>query len=100
MPQRQEGAAGGRRCLYAVLLGLVVLSLAAPVAIAFDLDDVAAKAKQLAGEPYTDTRAQVPAWLLNITYDQWRDIRFRSDHALWRDRHLPFEVQFFHPGLY
>jgi len=69
-------------------------------AAAFDFDDVVATAKQQAREPYTDTRAQVPAWLLNITYDQWRDIRFRSDHALWRDRHLPFEVQFFHPGLY
>ena len=36
----------------------------------------------------------------SMTYDQWRDIRFRPDQALWRDENLPFQVQFFHPGLY
>ena len=35
-----------------------------------------------------------------ISYDQWRDIRFRPDRALWRDQKLPFQVQFFHPGLF
>jgi glucans biosynthesis protein len=82
------------------VIGLAALWLAAAPVAAFDLDDVAAQAKQLAREPYTDTRHQVPQWLLDISYDQWRDIRFRADRALWRDRHLPFEVQFFHPGLY
>jgi glucans biosynthesis protein len=86
------------RILAAGLLACVCLD--ASRAAAFDLDDVAATAKQLAGAPYKDTRHQVPQWLLDITYDQWRDIRFRADHALWRDRRLPFEVQFFHPGLY
>jgi glucans biosynthesis protein len=42
----------------------------------------------------------VPDWLLNISYDQWREIRFRADHALWRGERSPFQVQFFHPGLY
>jgi periplasmic glucans biosynthesis protein len=45
----------------------------------------------------------VPDWMLitgTMTYDQWRDIRFRPDRALWRKEGLPFEVQFFHPGLY
>jgi periplasmic glucans biosynthesis protein len=91
---------GIRILLAALLLWACMPLLRAPRAAAFDLDDVAATARQLAGQPYKDTRAQVPAWLLTITYDQWRDIRFRADHALWRDRHLPFEVQFFHPGLY
>jgi len=81
----------------ALLVGLVWLSRPAA---AFDLDDVAAQAEKLAREPYRDPQGQVPDWLLKITYDQWRDIRFRPDHALWRDRKLPFQVQFFHPGLY
>jgi len=72
----------------------------AETACAFGFDDVAARAQQLANEPYRDTTGQVPEWLLKITYDQWRDIRFRPDHALWRERQLPFQVQFFHPGLY
>jgi glucans biosynthesis protein len=38
--------------------------------------------------------------MLEMTYDQWRDIRFRTDHSLWRKDRSPFEVQFFHLGLY
>jgi glucans biosynthesis protein len=82
----------------AVAIG-VFLIMAAPAG-AFDLDEVTAKAAQLARAPYDAARGKVPQWLLDISYDQWRDIRFRPDKALWRDQHLPFEVQFFHPGLY
>jgi glucans biosynthesis protein len=35
-----------------------------------------------------------------MTYDQWRDIRFRPEQSLWRAEKLPFQVQLFHPGLY
>ena len=66
----------------------------------FSLDTVAAKAQQLAKESFQEPKGQVPDWLLKSTYDQWRDIRFRPEHSLWRERHLPFQVQFFHPGLY
>ena len=68
-------------------------------------DDVAAQAQKLALQPY---RAEVVAAKVTpgsaaasaaMTYDQFRDIRFRPDHALWRDQHLPFEVMFFHPGF-
>jgi len=81
---------------WAVLFGLAARAGAAP----FGLDDVAAKAQQLAQQPFQAASGQVPDWLLKITYDQWRDIRFRPDQALWRDARLPFQVQFFHPGLY
>jgi len=73
---------------------------AATPASAFSLEDVAAKAKALAAQPFQDPVNTVPKWLGELTYDQWRDIRFRPERALWRDRNLPFEVQFFHPGLY
>jgi glucans biosynthesis protein len=73
---------------------------AQPARAAFGLDDVAAKASKIAGEPYHDPKGEMPDWLLKMTYDQWRDIRFRPDAALWRDRKLPFQIQFFHPGLY
>lgn len=78
---------------------LLVVATTAPVA-GFNLDDVAAKAEAVAKEPFHDPRGHVPDWLLKITYDQWRDIRYRAERALWKDQGLPFQVQFFHPGLY
>ena len=48
---------------------------------AFGLADVAAKAAQLAKQPFDDTK-NVPDWLLKMSYDQWRDIRYRPDAAL------------------
>ena len=89
-------------CRLQLLAFLAALALPAVSAGAFDLDDVAARAETLAGEPYKDRQQKVPEWMLagSMTYDQWRDIRFKPDEALWRDKNLPFQVQFFHPGLY
>jgi len=41
----------------------------------------------------------LPASLANLSYDQYRDIRFRPASALWHGQSL-FEVQFFHRGSY
>lgn len=81
-------------------LALAILLLAAAPARAFELADVAARAQTMAGQPFKDPRGEVPQWMMDITYDQWRDIRFRPDQALWRDQQSNFQVQFFHPGLY
>ncbi len=40
----------------------------------------------------------MPDSLAKLNYDQYRDIRFRPDQALWRNQAL-FEVQFFHRGF-
>jgi glucans biosynthesis protein len=82
-----------------LLLAAAGLVLALP-ASAFDLGVVAKQAQAMAAAPFRDPRGEVPGWLLEIGYDEWRDIRFRTDRALWRERGLPFEAQFFHPGLY
>ena len=82
-----------------VLLGSLLVACAAQTAGAFGLEDVAQRAKQLAASAYADPRGGVPQWLLDLNYDQYRDIRFRPERALWRDRNLPFSVQFFHPGF-
>jgi len=80
---------------------VALITLLLPAAThAFGIEDVAAKAQALAQQPFHDPKDQVPEWLIKISYDQWRDIRFRPDQALWADRHSPFQVQFFHPGLY
>ena len=81
------------------VVAVLLLLHPARAAAAFDLDEVAAKAQKLAAEPFHEPKNQVPDWLLKITYDQWRDIRYRPEQALWRGK-SPFQVQFFHPGLY
>jgi glucans biosynthesis protein len=76
----------------------IVVARVALAAPSFGLDTVATHAKQLASATYDDAQ-RVPEWLTQISYDQWRDIRFRADTALWRNQ-SPFTVQFFHPGLF
>ena len=78
------------------LLGCALLAFASMSAHAALFDDVAAHARQLADQPFhaepkpaASTRPASDA----LTYDQYRDIRFRPDHSLWRADKLPFEVQ-------
>ncbi len=78
---------------------LVLLALLPGLARGFDFEDVSNRAQALAKESYKDP-TQTPAWLREISYDQWRDIRFRPEDTLWQNKKLPFQVQFFHPGLY
>jgi glucans biosynthesis protein len=77
---------------------LFILLLHADPARAFGFEDVAARARQLALKPYRDTARRAPAELQALNYDQYRDIRFRPDHAFWRPENLPFELMFFHLG--
>jgi len=80
------------------LLALVAVALTATSAWAFGLDDVAARAKSLAAAAYAKPAVNLPRTIKTLVYDQYRDIRFRPDRALWRDRNLPFELMFFHRG--
>lgn len=78
----------------------IALALLGPQhkAWAFNFEDVATQAKALAAAPYKRPKGELPKALLDLNYDQYRDIRFNPDKALWRDARLPFEVAFFHPG--
>ncbi|HMD62117.1 MAG TPA: glucan biosynthesis protein, partial [Opitutaceae bacterium] len=86
-----------------------VLILAAGIAAAcprgraaddvFDFEVLRFDAKMLASKPYVPKPSPVPEALLKLTYDQFRDIRFRPAESLWRRERLPFELQFFHPGF-
>jgi periplasmic glucans biosynthesis protein len=84
------------------LAAVVMATLCFPAGslAAFGFDNVAAIAKKLSEAPFQEPKGEVPDALRKISYDEWRDIRFRPERALWRQRGLPFEVQFFHPGLF
>jgi glucans biosynthesis protein len=84
-----------------VLLGaLFLLALVPTHADAFGLDDVAARAAKLAAAPYQKPDAILPKAIKALGYDQFRDIRFRPERAMWRGTKLPFEIMFFHRGWF
>ena len=66
----------------------------------FSFEEVEDRAEQLASVPFEDPDGSVPEFLLKVSYDQWRKIRFSKERSLWRGQGLPFELQFFHPGLF
>jgi glucans biosynthesis protein len=86
--------------LWMVILGWVLFPSFAEAEAPFGFQNVVDESKDLAGSPFRSPKGEVPAPLLKINYDQWRDIRFKPPKALWREEGLPFTVQFFHPGLY
>lgn len=61
----------------------------------FSFADVRQRAEALARQPFDDARDILPQALRKLTYDQYRDIRFRPEKALWRNAGLLFQVQFF-----
>jgi periplasmic glucans biosynthesis protein len=62
-------------------------------------EEVREKARALAAQAYRPPDAALPEPLEKLSYDQYRDIRFRPDRALWREERLPFHVQLFHQGF-
>lgn len=65
----------------------------------FSAATVVERARALAARPYQEPKSTLPEAYRNLSYDAYRDIRYRNDKALWRDSGLPFQAQFFHPGF-
>jgi len=63
----------------------------------FTFESVQRLAQRLAARPYRRPNEQLPEGLARLGYDEYRDIRYRPDSALWRGQSM-FEVQFFHRG--
>jgi glucans biosynthesis protein len=80
--------------------GCWLLLASAAVAQAFGLEQVAELARQRAAQPWQAPASELPPDLAALDYDGLRDIRFRTDRALWRDAGLPFEAMLFHRGRY
>ncbi len=72
----------------------------APSETRFQFDRVIEMAETLSGKSFESPKDLIPKFLLDLNYDQWRDIRFQTDQSLWRADNLPFEVQFFHAGAF
>ncbi|PTM41346.1 glucan biosynthesis protein G [Bosea sp. 124] len=67
----------------------------------FGYEDVVRQARQLGERPFDADGAAIPAELTKLSYDSYREIRFRRDKAFWREgesdfRLLPFHLGFLH----
>jgi periplasmic glucans biosynthesis protein len=85
-------------CAVSTIACLLAVALPCPAVSAFEFNDVALRAERLVQQPYREPARKPPEELRELDYDQYRDIRFRPDRALWRTEKLPFEVMFFHLG--
>jgi len=88
----------GYRWSQLVLLACVCTGAGAVDRVRVDLDYVRDQAEERAAKPYRKPRNRLPAWLKELDYGQYQQIRFSPEHALWEDDGLPFRVQFFHLG--
>lgn len=104
MPIRSSTAGGYGKAAFArcgwALLSLLLVAASSEAASTFDFETIAAQAESQAKRPYQSGSRKPPAELQALTYDQYRDIRFRPDHAVWRTENLPFELMFFHIGKF
>jgi periplasmic glucans biosynthesis protein len=71
---------------------------AAVTGSAFNHDFVINAARTLATEPFAKAKIDIPEPFNKLSYDQYRDIRFRTDQAIWHGEKLDFEVQLFPMG--
>ena len=65
---------------------------------AFGFDDVAQRAKQLAGSSFNRPPIALPPELQSLQYEQYREIRMRPDRTYWRGSKMTFELGFAHAG--
>ncbi len=106
-PQPTGGVSVGRRQALRLAAGTAAVAALPALAraqgpdagYAVTYEDVVAEAAALAEEPHAEHRRAAPAEYRDLTFDEYRRIRFRPEQALWLGDKL-FSVQFFHPGFY
>ena len=89
---------GALRRLACFTLLLFIGALCGTPAQAFDFNDVAKRARQLAQKPYKKPDSKLPAALQNLGAQKYREIRMKGDLVLWRAAKNAFEVELLHPG--
>jgi glucans biosynthesis protein len=66
---------------------------------AFAAGDVQKQARALAAERFVPPKIDLPKQVQDLGYDQYRDIRFKRERAIWTSEGVPFLVEFFHRGF-
>lgn len=60
----------------------------------FSLSNVQEIAQKLSQSPYQNTTPPLPKEIDNVDYDAMRDIRWKEEFTLWKDKNLPFQAKF------
>ncbi|WP_417699079.1 glucan biosynthesis protein [Pseudophaeobacter sp.] len=82
-----------------LLSPLPTAAQAAPDPTPFHRDQLVARARNLAQQPYRP-RPEVPQDWQDLTYDQYKAHRFRTKRAIWANTARSYNVDLFLPGLY
>lgn len=91
----------GNRLRTALLAGAALVGLMSAGQLwAFNLDDVAAKAKDLAGQKYEAPKSNLPPVFRDMKYADYQKIRFIQEKAEWANDKTPFKLSFYHQGMH
>jgi periplasmic glucans biosynthesis protein len=66
----------------------------------FDYARLKGQARELATHPYIAHESELPRSLQNLSWDEYQQLMFKHNHALWSRDKLLFRVELFHLGLY
>ncbi|RYF69458.1 MAG: glucan biosynthesis protein G, partial [Comamonadaceae bacterium] len=74
-------------------------TLMAAQALAFSLDDVTARARALADQPYAAPQSNLPPEFSSLQFADYMKIQPRADRLMWADQQAPFRLSFYHQGM-
>ncbi|PUA20142.1 glucan biosynthesis protein G [Glaciimonas sp. PCH181] len=86
------------RPLLAPFLVAMACLLTSVQASAFGFNDVAQRAKELSGKAFVKPASNLPKEIDDLTFEQYKDIRFKPEKSPWRNAKLPYDLAFFHEG--
>lgn len=69
-----------------------------PPEMAFTPEFINSEAKRLSESPFLRPTMELPEPFNKLSYEQYRDIRFKSSEAIWKGQKLDFELQPFAMG--
>src|SRR4029450_5614318 len=67
--------------------------------MAFSAADVQKQARALAAEKFVRPKIDLPKPFQELGYEQYRDIRFRRERAIWSAARGPFLIELLHRGF-
>lgn len=66
----------------------------------FGYAEVKGKARALAETPYRSHEGELPEAVQSLSWDDYQQLKYKKDHALWTDDESRFRAELFHLGLF